>query len=76
LGGFSHYGDVLRKNVYKGSLFEWYGESGGQLKYYPFSKDAIWSSERFKLEPLNKNIEYGILAKVASYLPKQWAKVQ
>ncbi len=25
-----------------GVLFEWYGESGGQLKYYPIGTDAIW----------------------------------
>ena len=26
-----------------GSLFEWYGESGGQLKYYPLAKNAVWA---------------------------------
>jgi hypothetical protein len=54
-----------------GSLFEWYGESGGQLKYYPFAKDAIWASDRFRLEPL-KDIESGILAKAAAYFPDFW----
>ena len=54
-----------------GTLFEWYGESGGQLKYYPLAKTAIWSSERFRLEPL-RNVEHGILAKVAAYFPDLW----
>jgi len=51
----------------KGTLFEWYGHSGGQLKYYPFATDAIWVSERFQLEPLPKNkVGYGILSSEAS----------
>ena len=55
-----------------GTLFEWYGESGGQLKYYPLASDAIWASEIFKLEPLG-DLEYGILNKAASYFPEKWA---
>ena len=51
---------------------EWYGGSGGQLKFYPFAKDARWQSERFMLEPL-LDVEHGILAKAAAYFPKQWA---
>lgn len=54
-----------------GTLFEWYGESGGQLKYYPLATNAIWVSEIFQLEPLG-NIEYGILNKAASYFPEKW----
>jgi hypothetical protein len=30
-----------------GTLFEWYGESGGQLKYYPFARTAIWDQSHF-----------------------------
>jgi hypothetical protein len=55
-----------------GTLFEWYGESGGQLKYYPLASNAIWISEIFQLEPL-ADIEYGILNKAASYFPEKWA---
>ena len=33
-------------------LVEWYGLSGGQLKYYPRVEKAIWSSNVFQLEPL------------------------
>jgi|CXWL01.1.fsa_nt_gi hypothetical protein len=56
-----------------GTLFEWYGESGGQLKYYPLAKNAIWSSERFRLEPL-RNVEHGVVVKVSAYFPELWAK--
>jgi hypothetical protein len=56
-----------------GTLFEWYGESGGQLKYYPAASTAIWASEIFQLEPLG-NIEYGILSKAAAYFPEKWVK--
>jgi hypothetical protein len=57
-----------------GVIFEWYGESGGQLKYYPPASSAIWSSGSFQLEPL-VDIEYGILKKAAAYFPRQWAEV-
>jgi len=56
-----------------GTLFEWYGESGGQLKYYPLDKTALWASSVFKLEPLPQNT-HGILSKAAMYFPRQWAK--
>ncbi|HZG50765.1 MAG TPA: hypothetical protein VEZ40_01395 [Pyrinomonadaceae bacterium] len=55
-----------------GVIFEWYGESGGQLKYYPPASLAIWSSDSFQLEPL-ADIEYGILKKAAAYFPHKWA---
>lgn len=63
----------LRGDEASGTLFEWYGESGGQLKYYPRADSAVWSSERFRLEPLG-NVEHGILAKVDTYFPELWAK--
>ncbi len=52
-------------------LFERYGESGGQLKYYPLADTAIWSSAIFQLEPL-PDIEYGILNRAAAYFPEKW----
>jgi hypothetical protein len=58
-----------------GTLFEWYGESGGQLKYYPCVSAAIWSSKPFQLEPL-REMEYGILVKAASYFPELWAEAR
>jgi hypothetical protein len=33
-------------------VIEWYGNSGGQLKYYPEVGEALWHSEIFRLEPL------------------------
>jgi hypothetical protein len=57
-----------------GTLFEWYGESGGQLKYYPLATNAVWASEVFQLESLG-NIEYGILNKAAAYFPEKWVVV-
>ncbi len=56
-----------------GTLFEWYGESGGQLKYYALASTAVWSSDVFQMEPL-ENIEYGILKKAAAYFPEKWSK--
>lgn len=52
-------------------IFEWYGESGAQLKYYPPSKDAVWKSEPFELEPLG-DLRYGVLNKAEAYFPKLW----
>ncbi len=54
-----------------GTLFEWYGESGGQLKYYPLASSALWASEIFQLEPL-RGTDYGILNKAAAYFPEKW----
>jgi hypothetical protein len=58
-----------------GRVFEWYGESGGQLKFYPKASSALWQSEKFRLEPL-PDIEHGILAKVAAYFPELWQGLQ
>ena len=55
-----------------GTILEWYGESGGQLKYYPLAKDALWASEPFQLEPLSGE-NYGIMQKAAAYFPEKWA---
>jgi hypothetical protein len=56
----------------QGTRVEWYGESGGQLKFYPFATEAVWQSGRFRLEPL-PDMEHGILNKAAAYFPTQWA---
>ena len=67
-------GKRLRGDDEHGNLFEWYGESGGQLKYYPLANSAIWSSGRFQLEPLRKNVEHGILSKVIACFPDLWER--
>ncbi|MBM3156573.1 MAG: hypothetical protein FJ004_04735 [Chloroflexi bacterium] len=59
----------------RGVLIEWYGHSGGQLKYYPLVKQAVWVSGLFRLEPLPKKSEnYGLLQKVMDYYPTLWKK--
>jgi hypothetical protein len=47
-------------------LYEWYAESGGQLKYYPKGADAEYSSPAFVLEELEGK---GPLAKAAIFWP-------
>ncbi|MDP9316788.1 MAG: hypothetical protein M3R24_39030 [Chloroflexota bacterium] len=54
-----------------GVVFEWYGNSGGQFKYFPHERDAVWQSDEFHLEPLPGG-EYGAINKVAAYFPKLW----
>ncbi len=55
----------------KGTIVEWYGESGGQLKYYPLAENALWESDRFKLEPIPGTQEHGVLHKARIYFPMQ-----
>ena len=71
--GQSIVGNHLKGNDHDGTLIEWYGESGGQLKYYPLVDDAIWKSDRFRLEPLPSDREHGVLHKVQTYFPDQWS---
>lgn len=59
-----------------GLLVEWYGESGGQLKYYPPISTAVWASVPFKLEPLPADVPHAVLAKVVQYFPQAWKKLQ
>lgn len=58
-----------------GVLIEWYGGSGGQLKYYPFAASCVWLSSRFRLEPLGA-VRYGVIEKVQAYFPEKWARVR
>jgi hypothetical protein len=56
-----------------GVMIEWYGHSGGQLKYYPFANQAIWSSPIFQLEPLPaSDLGYGLQRRVFEYFPELW----
>ncbi len=57
----------------EGRVFEWYSESGGQLKFYPKASSALWQSETFELEPLPNRV-HSVLAKVQAYFPELWAK--
>lgn len=58
-----------------GVLFEWYGFSGGQLKYYPLISETVWMSDKFKLEPLPSDLDDVILDKAATYFPGSWQRV-
>lgn len=56
----------------KGVMFEWYGDSGGQLKYYPLVENAVWESSKFRLETIPAGQEHGILNRARTYFPVQW----
>lgn len=62
----------LAGNDSDGTIFEWYGESGGQLKYYPLSENALWQSEKFRLEQIPPGQEHGALYKARTYFPSKW----
>lgn len=56
-----------------GIMIEWYGHSGGQLKYYPIADNALWASDIFHLEPLpESNLGYGLKRRVIEYFPELW----
>lgn len=59
-----------------GRVFEWYSDSGGQMKYYPLASSAVWASPLFELEPITENaskIELSTKAKM--YFPEKWQKI-
>lgn len=58
-----------------GKLIEWYGESGGQLKYYPKVSSALWKSEPFRLQALPEG-NYGPISKAEIYFPDLWAATE
>jgi hypothetical protein len=64
-------GRSLRGDDDTGTVIEWYGESGAQLKYYPFAANAIWQSDIFTLEPLVAG-DYSLRKKAAVYFPERW----
>jgi hypothetical protein len=58
-------------------VIEWYGLSGGQLKYYPSAEDAIWVSPIFQLEPLPQDERgYGLQRRVMDYFPELWHQAE
>jgi hypothetical protein len=66
-------GNHLRGSDDIGTLFEWYGESGGQLKYYPPAGSALWRSELFSLEPLKlEHTGLVLMRKAEAYFPELW----
>ncbi len=68
-------GSHLRGTDEFGTLFEWYGESGGQLKYYPLITSATWESTPFRLEPLHLEELGSLLVRRAkTYFPELWLR--
>ena len=65
-------GNHLNGDDDTGTLIEWYGESGGQLKYYPLAETAVWASEKFRLEPLPANVKHDVLSIAQTYFPDRW----
>lgn len=55
-----------------GRVFEWYGESGAQLKYYPLGTDAVWKSPVFELEPVPDAVNRPLAEKAKAYFPELW----
>ncbi|MDD5274241.1 MAG: hypothetical protein PHU14_16175 [Methylovulum sp.] len=64
-------GKRLRGMADNKTVIEWYGESGGQFKYYPKISDGLWSSGEFRLEPLPDGM-YGVEKKAEIYFPDKW----
>ena len=71
-GGVQRPARHLRGTDSRGVILEWYGESGGQLKYYPLAENALWESNRFMLEPIPVGQEHGVLHKARTYFPIRW----
>ncbi|MBK8988327.1 MAG: hypothetical protein IPM39_20040 [Chloroflexi bacterium] len=60
----------------QGVLFEWYGLSGGQLKYYPLASNALWQSPIFLLESLPDDLDNAVKQKALAYFPHLWQQAQ
>jgi hypothetical protein len=77
IGGQEKLGRRLRGIDKLETAIEWYGESGGQLKYYPLAENALWKSEVFRLESLPDNWQekHGVFAKARDYFPILWGNV-
>lgn len=54
------------------TVIEWYANSGGQLKYYPSTQQALWSSPEFILEELDGDNRGLLVEKVRTYFPGKW----
>jgi hypothetical protein len=51
-------------------LIDWYGLSGGQLKYYPLATNAVYKSKVFTL--LKPSKQFTILDKAKAYFPDEF----
>jgi transcriptional regulator with XRE-family HTH domain len=58
-------------------IFEWFYDSGAQLKYFPHSATARWASPKFMLEPLPADARSNtVLTRAQVYFPQQWAAAE
>jgi hypothetical protein len=48
---------------------EWFGDSGGQFKYYPLAQTCLYKSTQFYLEDVRK---ISIVEKTSRYWPNEW----
>jgi len=62
----------LRGTIDGQLVFQWFHEGGGQLKYYPATRKALWSSDIFALEPLLNTKINNIKNKVEEYFKEHW----
>ncbi len=71
--GNPHYREHLcgEKNGIRYVQWFW---AAGHLKFFPRVQDAIWTSDRFTLEPL-PSTELTIVDKAKAYFPEQWKHV-
>jgi hypothetical protein len=63
-------GKRIRATLDGHQYWEWYGESGGQLKYYPRLTDALWVSDDFELR--DPPTEDTPVAKARRYWPDEF----
>jgi len=66
---------LIGSDVTGRTVIEWYGESGGQLKYYPLVSSALWQSPVFELEAIQSG-RSSISEKAALYFPDLWKRYQ
>ena len=68
-------GKHIKGTAEDGIVFEFYGGSGGQLKYYPKVSDAIYVSDEFELEPITSDVSGLLVRKAEDYFPEKWKEV-
>lgn len=76
VGRWAYSGRALRgydANYPTQVIFDWYGLSGGQLKFYPRAVDALYSSPVFELETPKR---LDIFDRVQSYWPQNFEKIR
>ena len=55
------------------TIFDWYGLSGGQLKYYPKASSAKYNTNKFTLKTPRK---ISLTEKASRYFPDEWINAE